>query len=282
MSEIVNVEMAAAWDGDQGDQWVEREEQMNEALAAHSARLLAAAAVGASDHVLDIGCGTGETTRACAEQAVDGRVLGIDLSTAMLERARLRATAAALTNVEFERADAQMYPFAGAAYDLVVSQFGVMFFDDPVAAFTNIGRGVKPGGRLACIVWQEFARNEWVTVARDALAAGRSLPTPPAGAPGPFGLGDRDQTRGILEGAGFVDVAFDDVAVPFFFGADTDDAFDFAQSIGIVRGLLDDLDGERRARALDELRDALAAHEADEGVVFDSRVWVITAVREVL
>jgi SAM-dependent methyltransferase len=279
MSEVVNTEMAAAWDGAQGAQWVEREDQMDAALAAHSALLLAAAAVGASDYVLDVGCGTGETTRACAARAVDGRVLGADLSTVMLERARVRSAAAALTNIEFVRADAQVHPFAAETFDLVVSQFGVMFFSDPVAAFTNIGHAVKPGGRLACVVWQDLVRNQWVTVARDALAAGRTLPLPPAGAPGPFAFGDPGYTRGVLEAAGFTQLTLADVAASFFFGVDAEGAFDFAQSIGIVRGLLDDLEGDQRERALDELRAAIAAHETDEGVVFESKVWVITARR---
>jgi SAM-dependent methyltransferase len=279
MAEFVNAEMVAAWDGDQGDQWVEREEQMNRSLAAHLARLLEAASVGPSERVVDIGCGTGETTRACAERAVDGRVVGVDVSTAMLERARLRAADAGMTNVEFERGDAQVYPFAPAGFDLVVSRFGVMFFDDPLAAFTNIGRSVRSGGRLACVVWQEMDRNEWVTVVRDALAVGRSLPVPPAGAPGPFGLADRDRTGGILEAAGFAQVMFQDVAVPFFFGVDKESAFEFAQGIGIVRGFLDGLDDDLRTRALDAFRAAISARESGDGVVFDSRVWVITAVR---
>jgi SAM-dependent methyltransferase len=279
MPEIVNHDMAAAWDGAQGDEWVEREDQMNEALSAHTDHLFAAAAVGPDEHVLDIGCGTGETTRACALRAVGGRVLGVDLSTAMLERGRMRAADAGLINVDFEHGDAQVYPFASDHFDLVVSRFGVMFFDDPVAAFVNIGRATKPGGRLALVVWQELLRNEWVTVVREALAVGRDLPVPAAGTPGPFGLGDRELARGILERAGFGQVSFDDVSAPFSFGAGADEAFDFAQGIGIVKGLLDDLDDERRAQALDSLRTVMDARDAGGGVAFDSRVWVINAVR---
>jgi len=279
MPEIVNEEMAALWDGAQGDEWVEREDGMNEALSAHSDRLLAAAAVSRDERVLDIGCGTGETTRACAARAVDGRVLGVDLSSAMLERARMRAGDSGLINVEFVRGDAQVYPFEPEWADVVVSRFGVMFFADPVAAFVNIGRAMKPGARLAVVVWQELPCNEWVTVARDALALGRDLPVPAPGTPGPFGLADRQQARGILERAGFGEAAFEDLSLPFSFGANADEAFDFAQGIGIVKGLLDDLAGDQRAEALDTLRTALAAHDSDQGVVFDSRVWLITAVR---
>ena len=279
MSDVANVEMAAAWDGAQGDQWVEREDQMNAALATHSTRLLAAAAVGASDHVLDIGCGTGATTRACAERAVDGHVLGVDLSTAMLARARTRAADAGLTNIEFARADAQVYPFEPAAYDLVVSQFGVMFFDDPVAAFTNVGRAVKPGGRLAAIVWQAMSRNEWVAVPRAALTLGRVVDPVADDVPGAFGLADPDRTRGILAASGFAEIHLDDVLVPYRFGADADAATDHARQIALVRGPLDGLDADDTARALDALHEAMAARESSEGVVLDSRIWVITAVR---
>jgi SAM-dependent methyltransferase len=279
MPEIVNEEMIAAWDGAQGDEWVAREDQMNAALSAHTERLLAAASVGRDEHVLDIGCGTGETTRACAELAVDGRALGVDLSTAMLARARQQAADANLANVDFERADAQVHPFERGWADLVVSRFGVMFFDDPVAAFVNISHSMKPGARLALVVWQELPRNEWITVPRDALAMGRDLALPVAGAPGPFGLADREQARTILERAGFGQVVFDDVGVSFSLGADADEAFDIAQGIGIVKGLLDGLEGEQLARALDALRAALAAHDTGSGVALDSRIWVISAVR---
>ena len=154
-----------------------------------------------------------------------------------------------------------------------------MFFDDPVAAFVNIGRGMKPGGRLAFVVWHDPARNEWFTAAREALLVGRSLPIPPPGVPGPFGMADREQTHGVLEAAGFGQVAFDDVAAPFAFGADADAAFEFARGIGFVRGLLDDLDEAQRAQALDGLRAVMDARDSGAGVVFDSRIWVITAVR---
>ena len=184
-----------------------------------------------------------------------------------------------MTNVDFEHGDAQVYPFAADHFDLVVSRFGVMFFDDPAAAFVNIGRSIKPGGRLAFVVWQELPRNEWVTSLREALAVGRDLPLPPPGAPGPFGLADREQTRSMLERVGFREVAFDDVAVPFSFGDDADEAFDFAQGIGIVKGLLDDLDDERRGQALDSLRTVMEARDAGGGVSFDSRIWVISVVR---
>ncbi len=279
MSEIVNVDQAAAWDGPSGDSWVAREARQDEGFAPYTERLLDAAGVGASERVLDVGCGTGETTRLCARRAVAGDVLGVDLSTAMLERARVRAVEEGLDNVTFARADAQVHPFTPGWADLVVSRFGVMFFGDPVAAFANLRRAMAPGARLALVVWQALDRNEWLGVARDAVARGRTLPTPQAGTPGPFGLSDPDGTRVVLETAGFDQIVLDDLAAPFRMGADADDAVEYARDINMVRTLLDELDADEKARALDSLRDAMAARDTGSGVVLDSRAWVVTALR---
>jgi SAM-dependent methyltransferase len=241
--------------------------------------LLDAASVGASERVLDIGCGTGETTRLCARRAVDGEALGVDLSTAMLERARARAVGEGLDNVTFIRADAQVHEFTPAWADLVVSRFGVMFFGDPVAAFTNIRQGMARGARLALVVWQALDRNEWFDVAREAVALGRALPTPEAGVPGPFGLSDPDATRAVLERAGFERVVVDELAAPFRMGTDVDHAVEMARDISTVRNLLEELDADGKAQALDALRDAMAAHDTGDGVVLDSHAWVVTALR---
>ncbi len=279
MPEIANVEQAAAWDGAQGEAWVEREERQNSSFRAHTEHLFAAAAVEAGDRVLDIGCGCGETTRECARLAVDGNALGVDLSTAMLSRARMRAAEAGLTNITFERGDAQVQEFAPATRSLAVSRFGIMFFADPVAAFTNIAGAMAPGGRFAFMVWQALDRNEWLTEPLHALAVGREVPVPPADVPGPFGLADPQRTRTILEQAGFTRVGIDAVEVPFRFGADADEAWDFAQGIRIVQGLLEDVDADTGARALDALRATMRARETADGVVFDSRTWLVRGVR---
>jgi SAM-dependent methyltransferase len=279
MSEIANVDQAAAWDGPSGAAWVEREAMQNAALLAHTQRLLEVAAVGPGDRVLDVGCGTGETTRSCAWTAAGGSVTGVDLSAAMLERARLRASEEGLTNVEFVQADAQVHAFPPASFDLVLSRFGVMFFADPVAAFTNIGRGMVDGGRVVAVVWQEFARNEWVVEPWRALALGRELPTPVSGTPGPFGLADPDHFRAVLGAGGFRAIELEDLAVPFRFGADPDEAASYAPEIGVLRPLLADLDADATTRALDALREVVAEHDSTDGVVFDSRAWVVTAFR---
>ena len=192
---------------------------------------------------------------------------------------RGRAEAQGLTNVEFLQVDAQVHPFGDAAFDVAVSSFGVMFFNDQVAAFSNIGRALRPGGRLAVMAWQELARNEWLTALRGALAVGRTLGSPPNGAPGPFGLAEPDHVRHVLAEAGFVDVQVEPIEEPMNLGADADDAFSFVRTMGIVEGMTHDLDDDDTARALAAVHAVLKDHETPDGVLIGSAAWLITARR---
>lgn len=279
MVTIANTEMAAAWDGAEGAEWARDWERYDRAVAGHHARLMAAAAIEPADRVLDVGCGNGETSRAAARLAGAGSVLGVDLSSSMLERARALAGAEGLTNVAFEHADAQVHPFTPGAFDVVVSRFGTMFFADPLAAFTNLARATRPGGRVVMVAWQSLAANEWLREIRAALAAGRSLPTPPTGLPGPFAQADPDQVRSVLSGAGFDDIALQPTEEPFWIGSGTDDAFAFMSTGGMARGMLQDLDEPARRRALDTLRATLDRYAGAGGVVLGSAAWLISARR---
>ncbi len=274
---IANVDMAAAWDGPEGDHWAEHADRYERVGVAQGQALLDAAAIGGGDSVLDIGCGTGESTRGAARLAVSGSALGVDLSARMLERARSTVEAEGLGNVRFEQADAQVHPFGADAFDVAISSFGAMFFADPVAAFTNIGQSLRPGGRLALLAWRELDRNEWLIAIRQALALGRDLPTPPPGAPGPFGLADRQQSDAILTEAGFVNIGFVELDDPIFLGGDAEDAFAFVGDFGITRGLTHDLDDADTAAALDALHRTLVDHQTSDGVRFGASAWLITA-----
>lgn len=276
---IVNVEQAEAWDGHEGDHWAEHADRYDRASQRHWARFLAAGLVSEGDAVLDVGCGTGRSSRDVARVAVGGSVTGVDLSAAMLERARARAAAEALTNVAFVQGDAQVHPFGDGLLDLAISNFGSMFFGDPVAAFSNIGRGLRSGGGLALLVWRELGRNEWLTELRATLAMGRVLPEPPPDAPTPFSLADPDRVRRILGDAGFADVSFAPIDEPIDFGDDADDAFSFVRHIGIVEGLTHDLEAGQRAEALEAVHKLLATHETPEGVLLGTSAWLITARR---
>ncbi len=274
---IANVEMAAAWDGPEGDHWAEHADRYEASASRYWKSLLRAVPIGRDESILDLGCGTGRSTRDMARIASAGSVLGIDLSARMLERARAAASAEGLVNVRFEQGDAQVHPFPDAAFDLAISAFGAMFFADPVAAFANIARSLRLRGHLALLAWRELHLNEWLAAIRDALSVGRALPTPSVGAPGPFGLADRKQTERILSDAGFFDVGFDEVDEPIHFGGDADDAFSFVSTFGITRGLTQDLDETSRAAALDALHTTLVEHESDDGVLFRGSAWLITA-----
>ena len=266
-----------AWDGDEGSYWATNADRYDRSVQVHHHRLLAAAGVGEHDRVLDIGCGTGQLSRDAARIASGGSTLGVDLSSAMLDVARERADQEQLTNIAFEQHDAQIHPFAEAAFERVVSRTGSMFFGDPDAAFANLGRALVAGGRMVLLAWQPLSQNEWMRELMTALAAGRDLPSPPADAPGPFSLSDPDRVRTLLSGAGFTDIELVETRGGMWFGADADEADAFV--LGQLGWLLQDLDPPGRARALDALHASNASHASDQGVLYDSAAWIIAAAR---
>jgi SAM-dependent methyltransferase len=278
MSEpIANLDMANAWDGEEGDQWTQFADEYDTSVRSIWGRFLETDPVAPADRVLDIGCGNGQSTRDAARLARDGSALGLDLSESMLAEARRRASAEGLSNVEFLRADAQVHAFDSATFDVAISRFGSMFFNDRPVAFANIASALRPGGRIALLAWQATARNEWIMVVRESMAAGRDLPMPPPGAPGPAALADPDDVEALLTGVGFEAVELTSLEEPLWFGANADAAYAFVGGIGIVKGLSDGLDAAARADAHEKLKAALRSHETPEGVRFGSAVWLITA-----
>jgi SAM-dependent methyltransferase len=277
---IANAEQAASWDGHRGDHWVRYADRYDALIERLTPPLVRAAAVGASDRVLDVGCGCGTTTRIAARAARTGSVLGIDLSAAMLHEAERRTRAEGLGNVRFEHADVQVHPFAPAEFDVALSRFGVMFFEDPVAAFSNLACALRPGGRITFLCWQERDRNEWVTVPVGATLTVVPPPDPlPEGAPGPFSLGKPERIRQVLGDAGFDDIELREVAEPLYLGDDAADAIDFWQGSGIARVLLDDVDGVTERRAVEAVHDALRPHERPDGIRLGSAAWLVSAPR---
>ena len=234
-----------------------------------------ACAVQASDRVLDVGCGTGQTTRAAARSAQEGSALGVDISTPAIERARGLAVGEGLSNVAFERADAQVHPFRQESFDLAISRFGSMFFDDATAAFTNVRRALRPAGRLVLMVWQAGERNEWDVAIRRSLAGGSE----PGGTSEAFSLADPSRTSRILAAAGFVDIAFADVDEPVFYGPDVPAALAWVRGFTCTSELLHRLDPDEAERGLIRLREALSEHLRDDGVWFGARSWIVSARR---
>lgn len=235
--------------------------------------------VQSGDRVLDIGCGTGQTTRQAARTARAGSALGVDVSASAIGRARELARAEGLRNVAFEHADAQAHRFPQERFDLAVSRFGTMFFADPRAAFGNIGRALRPAGRLVMLVWQASERNEWEVAIRQALAGPEGAAATVSGGPDPFSLADPPAVEETLEAAGFAGVAFTDVRAPVYYGPDVAAALDWVSGFTCTSNVLNQLDPDAAARAAGCLREMLAAHLQEDGVWFNSRSWIVTARR---
>lgn len=274
---MVNCEQTEQWNGETGQFWAAHEDHYDAMLDRLTVHLIAAANISATDHVLDVGCGCGATTRTAAERALNGRVLGVDVSEPMLERARARS--GALPNVAFERADAQVRVFPAGAFDVVISRFGVMFFDDPPAAFGNLAMALRPGGRLVFLCWQELARNEQRVVPLRAIAAHVAVSGSTTDGPGPFSLADPERVRELLAGAGLSDLAIQSVEEPVLVGADADAAAEFTRHNPTIRGPLADVDESTAAVAVAALRSALSAYETPAGVLLGSAAWLVSARR---
>jgi SAM-dependent methyltransferase len=272
-----NAGQARAWDGDEGAYWTDHAQRFDRAVAAYHDTFMTACGIARGERVLDIGCGTGQTTRDAARAARPGHALGVDLSARMIELAQRLAAGQDIGNVSFERADAQIHPFAAGSFDVAISRTGTMFFGDPAAAFANIGRALRPGGRLVMLIWQGPGPNEWVREFGGALSAGRDLPAPSPGAPGPFSLADPGRARTLLASAGFSDVSLDALDGPMWFGSDPGDAHRFV--LGLMGWMLDGLDDAGRERALDALTATVTAHASSDGITFASGAWLIRAAR---
>jgi SAM-dependent methyltransferase len=255
--------------------WAEVRELLELQLAPLGRRALVALAPRPGESVLDIGCGGGETTLELARAvAPDGTVVGVDLSAAMLAFARRAAKGC--ERMRFVQADAQVFPFEPATFDAAFSRFGVMFFTDPAAAFSNIRRGLRPKGRLAFVCWRTLEENELDSL---PLRAGSAhLPPQPAHdpvAPGPFAFADPNRVRSILERAGFgeIEITAHDEQVG---SGDLDSMLAVCSRVGALGKILRE-NPELRAATLPAVRSALAARDGPDGVRLNSATWVVTA-----
>ena len=277
-AERPNATMADNWNGLGGEHWVAHTDRHDRALHAYGRAVLDAAAIRPADRVLDIGCGTGWLSRAAARSATEGAVLGLDIGRPMVEAAREIAEREGPDNVRFFQADAQMHPFDPGASDVVVSRFGVMFFDDPVAAFTNLRSALADHGRIAFACWQALLANDWMVVPGGALAAHLGVPeADDEHAPGPFSLCSPDRIRAVLRDAGFADITLVEEAHPMWLGTDADDAFDYMRNQSIARAMIDGKPPELVERALAALHATLDDIAGPDGVQLPGRAWLVTA-----
>jgi SAM-dependent methyltransferase len=277
MADIVNTAQAEAWNGYEGEHWAAHDDRYDAVNGGFNAFLLDAAEIGERDRVLDIGCGNGRLTRLAARRARLGQALGVDLSAPMLARARARAAEEDVPNVAFEQGDAQVHAFPEGGFGVAVSRFGVMFFADPVAAFGNIGRALRPGGRLAFLCMKGLDGTDLGTVF-GAMAAHLPRPTGPDGT-GPTSFADPARIRTVLTGAGFQDVTWTHVEADQIWGRDVADAAEFLSGWGPVRFHMEQAGSAAAARARDALTAALRPFEQPDAVRLRGTAWLVTARR---
>lgn len=280
-----NAEMIRYWNEAAGPSWVAMQERLDAQLVALGTLARERAGIAAGERVLDVGCGCGGTTLELARAVgADGRVVAVDISEPMLARARARAEASDLAaRIEWQGVDAQTARFPEASFDCVYSRFGVMFFADPPAAFTNLRRALRPGGRLAFVCWQARERNPWMLA--PALAAMQHVafpPPPPPDAPGPFAFADPGRVRGILAAAGFDAIALEAIDEPMPLGrGGLDEALELVLAVGPVGQALREAQAgpEQRERVVAAVREALARFETPRGLEAPASAWIVTARR---
>jgi SAM-dependent methyltransferase len=272
----VNAEQAEAWNGASGRHFIEQRERHERMRGRLTARLLAGAQIQDGANVLDIGCGCGDVTILAARAAGSGHALGADLSQAQVAEARRLAASAGVANARFEVADAQLHPFRAGVFDLVLSNFGVMFFDDPAAAFGNLRKALRRGGRLAFLCWRTRDENPFFTTgfAEAAAVLGlRELPGPAAA----FSLADSGATGALLVGAGFGGIDFAKVDELMLVGRDVDDVLEYERASPSATGLLTELSTAQAAELTRQVRDDLAAYASPGGVAMPGAAWLVTA-----
>lgn len=278
-----NTNQTSDWNSHSGERWVANQARLDATVAVFGQAAIEAVAPATGERVLDIGCGAGASTLALAGLVgAAGQVLGVDISEALIDRARSLTPHDSPTR--FQVADASRAELPEGAFDILFSRFGVMFFDDPTGAFAHMRRALRPGGRVAFVCWRGVVENDWVRLPMGAIR-GIVPPTAPPDpeAPGPFSFGDRGRVARILTAAGFTDIAVVpfDASVPFGEGetrdAAIDDAVKMALEVGPLSRALDDQPDDIRARASAAVRAAFAGRAGARSVMFDGATWIVMA-----
>lgn len=274
-----NADQIAYWNGPGGQRWADRQQVQDELLLPVSTILLDRAKALPGEHIIDVGCGCGATTQAFAEQVgASGYLLGIDVSAPMLERAVQLATSHA--RMEFRLADAAVYRFLPARFDLIASRFGVMFFAEPVSAFANLRKALRPLGRLAFICWREPRLNPWLMAPLQAVYKHvPKLPDIGPEDPGPFSFASEARVHRILGEAGFSEIVMEacELALDISVGCGLDAAVKSSLEIGPASRALEGQPVEVVAAAANSIRDALAPFAREQTVVLPASIWIVTA-----
>ncbi|WP_063551496.1 class I SAM-dependent methyltransferase [Burkholderia territorii] len=271
-----NEAQSALWNGPSGQAWVDTQRALDRMFEPFEALFADAAVAASASSVLDVGCGTGAVTLAIARRlGAHARCTGLDISAQMIAAARARAQREGV-DADFVQADAQTHAFAPDRFDLIVSRFGVMFFDDPVQAFANLRYAARPNAQLRFVAWRGAADNPFMTTAERATAP--LLPAMPArqpGAPGQFAFGDRQRIVSILSGSGWADIAIEPIDVACVLPAPALD--DYIARLGPVGLALRQVDDATRRRVIETVRAAFERYVQGANLRFDAACWLVTA-----
>jgi SAM-dependent methyltransferase len=274
-----NADQIAYWNGPGGQRWADRQRSQDVLLAPIADLLIDRARPAAGERIVDVGCGSGAISVALAQEVGSGgRVMGIDISGPMLARAR--QTAPAGLPVDFVLADATVYPFDPASFDLLVSRFGVMFFADPTLSFANLRQALKPSGRLAFACWREPRENPFFMVPLQAVykhAPKQAQPGPED--PGPFSFASEARVHRILGEAGFGGIAMEprDLELDIAIGHGLDAAIESALSVGPAARALAEQPPDVIAAATHSIREALTPLVRGQSVPLAAAIWIVTA-----
>jgi SAM-dependent methyltransferase len=272
----VNAEQAEDWNGASGREFIEERERHERILGRLTARLLAGARIQVGENVLDVGCGCGYATILAARSTRSGHALGADFSRIQVAEARRLAAAAGVANARFEVVDAQVHPFGAGSFDVVLSSFGVMFFDDPAAAFANLRKALRRGGRLAFVCWRTRDENPLFTFGFAETAAALGFREPP-GPSAAFSLAGTGRAGALLSGAGFGGIEFAKVDEPMPIGRDVDDVLEYERASPTAAEVLAGLSPAQAAELTRRVRDRLVAYASPGGVTMPGAAWLVTA-----
>ena len=275
-----NAAQIELWNGPTAQRWMRLQKPIDDYLRPFADAAIRALAPQPGERIVDIGCGAGDTTLSLAERVQGhGYVLGVDISRPLLQRATARAANTPEYPVRFVEADAAGYAFERAGFDALFSRFGVMFFADPAAAFANIRRALKPGGRLAFCCWRDRRENPWVTLpvaaARQHLA--ELPPAPGPDEPGPFAFADSARIQRILTSAGFAGIECEKFDPLLTYGDGTRAAADYLTQMGPIGSVLQEHPEALRQQVADTLAGMLEGKREPGELRLAAAAWIVTA-----
>tara|TARA_B100000212_G_scaffold154306_1_gene116073 strand:- start:345 stop:1190 length:846 start_codon:yes stop_codon:yes gene_type:complete len=275
-----NIKQKQFWSGEGGDVWVDKQREMDIMLNPLGQKAIEQLILEEDTKILDIGCGCGATTIEIAKMIPKGHVTGLDISIPMLDRAEEFASEMSLSNIDFQVKDVQTEEINSNHYDIAFSRFGVMFFEDPYEAFKNINQSIKVNGQLVFVCWQHPSLNPWQSLSLQVIKEYLDLPSPPPRSPGPFAFEDQDYLADILKESDFKDISITDNQedIIMFSGKSIREACEDYLTINpVVTEMLKSSGNDLKEEILEALIAKFSSFHNNDGLVFPSATWVVSA-----